>query len=69
MFSPQKAAENPRIMAALVEIQKDPWKAAKYAQDPEISSMVKELKNVLEDQGTDDDDDDGGLSVWTLQER
>lgn len=43
----QNAMKNPKVMAAMSEIQRDPSKAAKYMSDPEIGSMISQLRQFL----------------------
>ena len=44
----QKAQQNPKIMAALQDVQANgPGAMSKYANDPEIMSVVKELQSII----------------------
>ena len=44
----QKAQQNPRIMKALEDVQKNgPGAMAKYANDPEIMEVVNELQSIM----------------------
>lgn len=43
----QRAQQNPRIMKALQEMASDPSTISRYASDPEISSVLKELQGFM----------------------
>lgn len=44
----QKAQQNPKIMAALQDVQQNgPGAMQKYANDPEVMSVVKELQEIM----------------------
>ena len=43
----EKAMQNPKVSAALADIQRNPASAAKYLNDPEIASIVAELQQYL----------------------
>ena len=44
----QKSMGNPKIMAAMEDVQKNgPGAMAKYASDPEIMSLLNDLKEIL----------------------
>lgn len=43
----QRAQQNPRIMKAVQEMAQNPAAAAKYMNDPEIGSVLKELQSVF----------------------
>lgn len=47
MAAVQKAMQNPKVSAALAEIQRNPASAAKYLGDPEISGIIRELQQYL----------------------
>ena len=44
----QKAQQNPKIMTALNDVQQNgPQAMQKYANDPEITSVIKELQEIM----------------------
>ena len=47
MAAVQKAAQNPKVAAALADIQTNPANATKYMSDPELASIVSELQQYL----------------------
>ena len=47
MAAAQKAMQNPKVSAALADIQRNPASAAKYLNDPEIAGIVGELQQYL----------------------
>jgi hypothetical protein len=47
MAAAQKAMQNPKVSAALADIQRNPASVAKYLNDPEIAGIVGELQQYL----------------------
>ena len=44
----QKAQQNPKIMKAIQDVQTNgPGAMAKYANDPEVMEVVKELQSIM----------------------
>ena len=42
-----KAQSNPKIMAAMTECMSNPAAFAKYQNDPEIGSLMRELQELM----------------------
>jgi len=47
MAAAQRAMQNPKVAAALADIQRNPASAATYLNDPEISGIIRELQQYL----------------------